>query len=196
MRIPAHPPAGTTVICADELGPVIPRTFPPAPGWSPDGHRIKAPLEYSRGSEKTWVFGALRLRDGTEITYCAPARNSDGWISLLTQLARANPRGPIRVVTDNLTTPTSRKVRGWLDRHPRIQQVYIPKKACWLNLQEGWWRLLRRAAFAGQTFADTDEITHAVETATTQLNTHARPWVWGRPPPPTRTLRHRFVYCL
>src|SRR5215831_11694870 len=48
------PPAGSTVICADELGPVIPRTFPPAPGWSPGGHRIKAPLEYARGPEKTW----------------------------------------------------------------------------------------------------------------------------------------------
>ena len=33
------PPPGSTVICADELGPVIPRTFPPAPGcrrWAPD----------------------------------------------------------------------------------------------------------------------------------------------------------------
>jgi hypothetical protein len=49
------------VICADELGPVIPRTFPPAAGWSPDGHRIKAPLEYSRGTDKTWVYGALRI---------------------------------------------------------------------------------------------------------------------------------------
>src|SRR5215210_7198093 len=26
--------------------PVSPRSFPPAPGCSPDGHRIKAPLEY------------------------------------------------------------------------------------------------------------------------------------------------------
>jgi hypothetical protein len=52
------------VICADELGPVIPRTFPPAPGWSPGGHRIKAPLEYSRGPEKTWVYGGLRVTDG------------------------------------------------------------------------------------------------------------------------------------
>jgi hypothetical protein len=34
------PPAGSTVICADELGPVIPRTFPPAPGWSGDGHLL------------------------------------------------------------------------------------------------------------------------------------------------------------
>lgn len=152
--------------------------------------------EYSRSSEKTWVFGALRIRDGTEITYCAPARNSDGWIRLLTEVIHANPRGPIRIVTDNLTTHTSGKVREWLTHHPRIQQVFIPKKACWLNLAEGWWRLLRRAAFAGQTFADPDEITHAVEVATTQLNAHAKPWICGRPSPPTRRPRRQFVYRL
>jgi len=43
-----------TVLCADELGPVIPRSFPPAPGWSADGHRVKALLDYRRGPEKTW----------------------------------------------------------------------------------------------------------------------------------------------
>jgi hypothetical protein len=64
------------VICADELGPVIPRTFPPAPGWSGDGHRIKAPLEYSRGPEKTWVYGGLRVADGQAVTMCASSRNS------------------------------------------------------------------------------------------------------------------------
>jgi transposase len=184
------------VICADELGPVIPRTFPPAAGWSPDGHRIKAPLEYSRGSDKLWVYGALRIRDGYELTCCAPSRNSDGWIGLLAEIVRANPRGAIRVVTDNLASHTSGKVRAWLTRHRRIQQVFIPKAACWLNLQEGWWRLLRRAAFAGQTFADATEITHAVQIATVQLNTHAKPWRWGRQPPPTRKLRRTFVYRL
>ncbi|WP_405886444.1 hypothetical protein [Streptomyces sp. NBC_01384] len=48
------------MICADELEPVIPRTFPPAPAWSPDGHRIKAELDYGRGPEKTWVYGEVR----------------------------------------------------------------------------------------------------------------------------------------
>ena len=71
-----HPPPRTTVICADELGPVIPRTFPPGPGWSPDGHRINAPLEYACGPDKLWVYGALCIRDGQELTCCAPARNS------------------------------------------------------------------------------------------------------------------------
>jgi transposase len=109
---------------------------------------------------------------------------------------RANPRGAIRVVTDNLSSHTSGKVRAWLARHRRIQQVFIPKAACWLNLQEGWWRLLRRAAFAGQSFADATEITNAVQIATVQLNTRAKAWVWGRHPPPTRKRRRRFVYRL
>ena len=184
------------MICADELGPVISRTFPPAPGWSVDGHRIKAPLEYSRGSDKTWVYGGLRVRDGQELTFCAHSRNTAGWLQLLQHIARVNPRGRVCVIADNLSSHTSGPVRRWLARHRRIQQVFIPKRACWLNLQEGWWRLLRRAAFAGQSFADTTEIAYAVQTATAQLNTRAKPWIWGRQPPPTRTLRRKFMYCL
>src|SRR4029450_13665133 len=65
--------------------------------------------------------------------------------------------------------------------HPRLRQVFIPKKACWLNLQEGWWRLFRRQALAGQCFADADEITLATRVATAQLNARARPWVWAVP---------------
>jgi DDE superfamily endonuclease len=99
------------VICADELGPVTPRTFTPAPGWSPGGHRIKAPLEYSRGSGKTWVYGGLRIRDGKEVTFCAPARNTASWLRLLQQIARTNPRGQIYVVADNLSSHTSSPVR-------------------------------------------------------------------------------------
>ena len=55
---------------------MIPRSFPPAPGWSPGGHRIKAPPGYSRGPEKTWVYGGLRVKDGQALTLCAPSRNS------------------------------------------------------------------------------------------------------------------------
>ena len=184
------------MICADELGPVIPRTFPPAPGWSPDGHRIKAPLEYSRGSEKTWVAGGLRIRDGIEVTLTAPARNSINYRRFLALVEQANPAGDLWVITDNLSSHYSASTRTWLVDHPRIQHAFIPVKACWLNLAEGWWRLLRRTALAGQTFADAEEIGYAVALATAQLNARARPWIWGRPPRPHRTLRRKFVYLL
>jgi transposase len=176
------------VICADELGPVIPRSFPPPPGWTLDGHRVKALLDYGRGPEKTWVYGALRVADGKTVTLTAPSRNSAGYQQLLTMVEAANPDGTIVVITDNLSSHNSASTRTWLLDHPRICQVFIPKGACWLNLQEGWWRLFRRQALAGQCFASPAEITLATRVATCQLNARARPWVWGRSPP---SLRHR-----
>jgi hypothetical protein len=34
-----------TVLFVNEIGPVSPRAFLPAPGWSPGNHRIKVPGE-------------------------------------------------------------------------------------------------------------------------------------------------------
>jgi transposase len=123
------PPAGSTTICTDELGPILPRSFPPAPGWSADGHRIKAPLEYSRGLEKTWIYGALRVRDGRELTRCAASRNSKSYIALLSDIEADNPKGDLFVITDNLTSHLSAETNVWLAAHPRIHQVFIPKGA-------------------------------------------------------------------
>lgn len=87
------PPTGATTLCAGELDHVIPRTFPPAPGWSPDGHRIKAPLAYSRGQEKVWGHGTLRVCDGQEITLTAPWRNTAGYLRLLDAIDHVHPQG-------------------------------------------------------------------------------------------------------
>jgi hypothetical protein len=48
LNLYVEEPNNATTICLDELGPVSPRTYPPAPDWSPEDHRIKAPLEYAR----------------------------------------------------------------------------------------------------------------------------------------------------
>jgi hypothetical protein len=80
---------------------------------------------------------------------CTPSRNSTSWQAFLTLLEQANPTGTIAVITDNLSSHSSLATRVWLAGHPRIQQVFIPKGACWLNLQEAWWRIFRRHALAG-----------------------------------------------
>jgi hypothetical protein len=196
VELYTNPPPGSTVVCVDELGPVTPRFFPPAPGWSPDGHRIKAPLEYSRGPDKAWVFGALRVRDGKSLTFTSRSRNSVGYLKLLQKIERFIPEGLIYLVADNLTTHKSALVREWLEDHPRIEHAFIPKGAAWLNLIEVWWRLFRRQALAGQDFADSYEIDQATRVATRQLNRKARPWVWGREPKPPRRRRRAFVYRL
>ncbi|MCX5059703.1 transposase [Streptomyces sp. NBC_00452] len=106
------------MICADELGPAIPRAFPPAPAWSPDGHRIKAELDYSRGPEKTWVYGGLRPADGQAVTMTASSRNSVFYQQFLQQLEDANPDWEIWIVTDNLSSHNRLSTRAWLEDHP------------------------------------------------------------------------------
>ena len=175
---------------------MTPRNFPPAPGWSPDGHRIKVPRNYDRGPEKVWVYGALGVRDGQVVTQTAPSRHTTRYLDLFETLDRTYPTGDLYLIADNLASHTSGPIRAWLEAHPRLQHAFIPVGAAWLNLIEGWWRLFRRKACAGQSLANHDDIAYVTRIATVQLNRHARPWVWGRPPPPHRHLRRRFVYRL
>ena len=175
---------------------MTPRAFPPAPGWSPDGHRSKAHLAYGRGSDKVWVYGALRVHDGQVLTQTAPARNTTGYLALLAAVAQANPDGDLSLIADNLSSHTSQPIQDWLAEHPRVHPSPLPVGASWLNLIEGWWRIFRRKAFAGQDFANHQDLAVATRLATHQLNARARPWIWRRPPPPHRTLRRRFLYCL
>jgi len=161
-----------------------------------DGRRIKAPLDYTRGPEKGWIYGALDVQEGTALTQTASARNTAGYRALLQTLDGAYPQGELYLVADNLASHSSGPIRDWLITHPRIQHAFIPVGAAWLNLIEGWWRIFRRKAFAGQSLADRHDIAYVAAIATARLNRHASPWIWGRLPPPARHLRRCFVYRL
>ena len=71
------------------------------------------------------MYGALRERDGQALTYTAPSRNTAGWLRLLQTVARANPRGPLFVITDNLSSHKSPPIVDWLAR----QAQYAPSRA-------------------------------------------------------------------
>ncbi|HTU73842.1 MAG TPA: transposase [Trebonia sp.] len=98
---------------------------------------------------------------------------------------QANPEGAICVITDNLSSHDSKSTLTWLEDHPRMRHAFIPKGACWLNPQEGWWRIFRKSALAGQTLADLDEIAHATQVATARLNARAGPGSGDDPSPST-----------
>jgi transposase len=136
------------------------------------------------------------VRDGLAVTLTTTARNTVGYLELLTAIEQAHPSGDLYLIADNLSSHTSAPIREWLAKHSRIQHVFIPVGAAWLNLIEGWWRLLRRDAYADQSFANRDDIAYATRLATARLNQRAGPWVWGRTPKPRRQLRRRFVYAL
>ena len=72
-----------------------------------------------------------------------------GYQRFLGLVEQANPTGTIMLITDNLSSHHSVATREWLADHPRIQHAFIPTGACWLNLQEGWWRLFAAKPLPG-----------------------------------------------
>jgi hypothetical protein len=175
-----HTPEATTVVCVDELGPLIPRAYPVQPGWTADGNRVKKQVVYWREPEKTWIYGGLRIRDGHAVTMSAERRNSVCYQQFLAELETDNPAGDIVVITENLSSHTSVSTREWLADHPRMRQVFIPKNACWLNLQEPWWRMFRQQGLAGQELASGERIGRLLQTPKAWTTT--RLWrALGRP---------------
>jgi hypothetical protein len=182
------------VICADELGPVIPRSFPPAHGWTADGHRVKAPLDYGRGPEQTWVYGALRVADGQAITVTAPSRNSTGYQQLLAAVETANPAGTIVVITDNPSPATpapAPHVAPGSSPHPAHLH---PQRGLLAQLPGRLVAAVSPPSLCRAVLRHPGEITQATRVATCRLNARARRWVWGRPAPSPRHRRHAFTY--
>jgi hypothetical protein len=68
---PAPPPRpqARRPAAATTAGPLVPRTFPPAPSWPRRGQRIQAPMEEGRGDQQVWGYGALRVHAGQEVTF-------------------------------------------------------------------------------------------------------------------------------
>jgi len=99
-----------------------------------------------------WVYGALRIGNGQTLTQTAPSRNTAGFKALLDSVEHDNPEGHLYLIADNLASHTSAPIKEWLAVHPRVHITPTPTGACWLNLIEGWWRIFRRHAFAGQSF--------------------------------------------
>jgi hypothetical protein len=86
-------------------------------------------MQYSRGEDKVWIYGALPVRDGRELRRCAAARNSKNDIELLKDIEADNPNGDIFMIPDTLSSHNSLETRTWLAEHARLQHVFIAKGA-------------------------------------------------------------------
>jgi hypothetical protein len=82
----------------------------------------------------------------------------------------------------------------WYWGHPRFHFVPLPKRAAWLNLIEGFWKILGQRALAGRACTSTDDVDRALHAAVCAWNQQPTPFLWGRSPQPQRQLKRRYVY--
>ena len=192
-RLYTEPPAGSAVLCLDEMGPTVPRCFPGhapvrvEPGVEPDGTRRpagRARREVESGERQRggYVFGAFRPATGEALTACYEHRRGQDWVDFLERVEAWVPAEVSRVyaVLDNLVTHRTTDVLLFSLWHPRWEFVFQPVYAAYLNLIEPWWKVLKSLALKGRRFATWEEVCGAVEEATGYWNGHRHPFVWGR----------------
>jgi transposase len=192
-RLYTRPPEDAVVLCLDEMGPTVPKTFPghelvhAAPGAEPDGAprpagRARREVETGRRQRGGYVFGAFRPATGEALTHAYEKRNGANWVDFLEQVEAWVPEevGRVYAILDNLPTHRTTDVLLFSLGHPRWEFVFQPKYAAYLNLIEPWWKVLKSLALKGRRFRTWDEVREAVAAATGYWNGHRHPFVWGR----------------
>jgi DDE superfamily endonuclease len=177
------PPAGSVVVCLDEMGPQASKSYP---GQrlvrASEAERATQEIDYGRRGVPGYVFGAFEPATGAAFTMTYEGRTTANWIDFLCRVEGwIDPAAErIYAVVDNLNTHSALDVLLFTLAHPRWEFVFQPKYAAYLNLIEPWWKVLRSLALKGRRFDAWAEIEQAVERATEYWNAHKHPFLWGR----------------
>lgn len=131
-----QPPAGSVVICLDELGPESAKTFAGQQAIDTTARpalRAKREIDYGRRG-KGYVFGAFRPATGEAFTLDYGSRTIGNWIDFLEQVDAWLPPEQERVyaIVDNLSAHHADDVLLFSLTHPRLR-VRVPTGLCCLS---------------------------------------------------------------
>jgi transposase len=180
------------VIGLDDCGPLAAKRSP-SPSWSDAAHRPHFRPSYARHGSR-WAYGALKHRSGAVFLETAPTRTTASWLHFLDGLEAFAPAGDVSLIVDALPLHWTLDTMRWNWGHARFHFVPLPQAAAWLNLIEGFWKILDQRALAGRVCTSTDDVDNALHAGGADWNRQPTPFLWGRPPTPTRHLKRTYVY--
>jgi transposase len=104
------------------------------------------------------------------------------------------PDGDVYLIVDGLPLHWTVDTMLWNWGHARFHFVPLPKAAAWLNLIEGFWKILGQRALAGRACTRPEDVDAALHAGVADWNQRPTPFLWGRPPKRQRQLRRTYVY--
>ena len=169
------------VLCVDEKTSLQPRSrkFPTR------GARADTPVhvehQYRRGGALQ-LFAAFDTRSGEVIGICRQRKRQEEFIELLAEIERQTSSDitVIHIVCDNLSVHSGKKVRAWLERHPRFRFHFTPVHCSWMNQVEQWFSVLQRKRLAAPNFLDIADLETKLHSFIAEWNEHAHPFHWSK----------------
>jgi transposase len=160
-KLYVSPPPRTTVLSIDEKpGIQALRRHRPV-RLLRVGQPKRVEFEYERKGTRN-LFGAFNIKTGEVLVWVTPDRSMPYVLAFLDQLVRHHRRGPLVIITDNISTRTGPAAAAWLASHPRVRFVFTPKHGSWLNQIEMWFGILTSQALRHRSFANVAHLTRAI----------------------------------
>jgi len=157
-----------------------------------DRTQASLPIKRGRGETMTHdykrngttdLFAALNVGTG-EVLYDTKKRHTGkDVLAFFKYIDLHVPRGlEVHVVLDNLSAHKAPEVKKWLE-HPRRKRWHLhftPTSSSWLNLVEGWFRLLTQRRLRRGTFNSVDTLVEAIDLWATHWNDDPKPFIWKK----------------
>lgn len=165
----------------DEKTSLQPRTrsapnLPPQPGGVP----IHVEHEYERKGAAQ-LFAAFNIQTGHVIGILRSRKRQIEFIELLESIdAQASDDvTSVVIVCDNISIHKGKRVRAWVERHPRFRMQFTPVHCSWMNQIEQWFSILQRKRLTAPNFADLAQLQERVLAFISEWNDHAHPFDWS-----------------
>lgn len=176
-----NPPDKSLVLCVDEKSQIqaLDRTQPGLP--MKKGRCGTMTHDYKRNGTTT-LFAALSMLDGKVIGDCMPRHRHQEFIRFLKKIDGEAPVGlGLHLIVDNYGTHKHRRVKSWLQRHPRFHLHFIPTSSSWLNMVERWFREITDKRIRRGTFRNVTTLIAAIKDYLDNHNQNPQVFVWSAP---------------
>jgi transposase len=177
-----NPPDNAVVLCVDEKTQIqaLDRTQPLLP--LKPGQVERRTHDYKRNGI-TNLYAAFNILTGQVMGRVTQRHRAKEFLDFLKQVERATPaERDLHIILDNSSTHTTKDVRGWLSKHPRIQLHFTPTSASWLNAVESWFSTLERRALHRGVFTSVKELREELHRYIRLHNArHAKQFRWTKP---------------
>jgi transposase len=177
-----NPPERAVVFSFDEKTQcqALDRTQPSLPMKRGRGDTM--PHDYKR-TGTTELFAALNVATG-EVLYNTKPRHRAAEVLAFFKYIDLHVPGDleVHVVLDNLSAHKAPEIKRWL-AHPKRKRWHLhftPTSSSWLNLVEGWFRLLTERRLRRGTFNSVSVLIEAIELWAEHWNDDPKPFVWKK----------------
>jgi len=173
--------AGEIVLSLDEKTSLQPRrrTHPTRPAMAGNKPNL---LEHNyERCGALQLFAAFDTRSGKVWGKSFRRKRQVEFIEFVSYLEEQIAPGvqTIHIVCDNLKVHSGKKVRAWLEKHPRFVFHFTPVHCSWMNQIEQWFSILQRKRLRIADFENLEALAAELELFIAQWNERAHPFNWS-----------------